>query len=159
MARRRFILVVAGLLSFSAVTTSLAQGKSGNRPGRGTAAVRERWSQMSPEDRNTFRRNAERWVQLSPEQQMIMRQRELLRRQQIKQEAEVALREAGMNLDVEKRRKFEERYAEERRRVERALREEMEAKRRQQLPTVHELLKKEFQGHTHGSASPAHSPK
>ena len=40
---------------------------------------------------------------------------------------------------------FEQRYLQERRRIEHALRQETEAKRQEQLPALRERLKKEFQ--------------
>ncbi len=73
-----------------------------------------------------------------------MREREKLHREQLKREAEKALREAGLRLDQQKRDLFEERYLQERRRIERDLRQEVETKRQQQLPVLQERLKKEF---------------
>ncbi len=73
-----------------------------------------------------------------------MREREKLHREQLKREAEKALREAGLRLDQQKRDLFEERYLQERRRIERDLRQEVETKRQQELPVLQERLKKEF---------------
>lgn len=74
-----------------------------------------------------------------------MRERERLHREKLKREAEAALREAGLRLDQEKRDLFEQRYLQERRKIERELSQDVEAKRRQQLPALNERLKKEFQ--------------
>ena len=74
-----------------------------------------------------------------------MRDREKLRRDMIKQEAETALRETGLQLDPQKRTQFESRYVEERTKIEHAMRLELESKRRQQLPALIDRLKKEFQ--------------
>ena len=74
-----------------------------------------------------------------------MREREQLRHEQLQREADKALREAGLRLDQEKRELFEQRYLQERRRIERELRQEVEAKRHEQLPALQERLKKEFQ--------------
>ena len=74
-----------------------------------------------------------------------MREREKVHREQLQREAEKALREAGLRLDQEKRDRFEERYLQERRRIERDLRQEVETKRQQELPVLQERLKKEFQ--------------
>ena len=73
-----------------------------------------------------------------------MRQREKVHREQLQREAEKALREAGLRLDQQKRDLFEERYLQERRRIERDLRQEVETKRQQKLPVLQERLKKEF---------------
>lgn len=97
--------------------------------------------QLSPEDRQTFRKNAERWLQMSAEERKLMRDREQLRRERIKTEADAVLRDSGLRLDPTKRDLFQERYLEERRRIDRELRQEYELRRQQQL----ERLKKEFQ--------------
>jgi hypothetical protein len=107
--------------------------------------TRDRWFSLSPEERQTFQRNAERWMQMGPEERNRMRERERLRHEQLKREAEKALRDAGLRLDQEKRDLFEQRYLQERRRIERELRQEAEAKRHEQLPALQERLKKEFQ--------------
>ena len=97
--------------------------------------------QLSPEERQTFRKNAERWLQMSAEERKLMRDREQLRRQRIKSEADAVLRDSGLRLDPGKRDLFQERYLQERRRIDRDLRQEYELRRQQQL----ERLKKEFQ--------------
>jgi hypothetical protein len=97
--------------------------------------------QLSPEDRQTFRKNAERWLQMSADERKLMRDREQLRRTRIKNEADAVLRDSGLRLDPTKRDLFQERYLEERRRIDRELRQEYELRRQQQL----ERLKKEFQ--------------
>jgi hypothetical protein len=100
---------------------------------------------MSPEDRQVFRRNAERWMRMNPAERNLMREREKLHREQLRREADAALRDAGLRLDQEKRELFEQRYLQERRKMERALRLEIETKRTQELPALNERLKKEFQ--------------
>jgi len=84
-------------------------------------------------------------MQMGPQERNLMREREKVHREQLKREAEKALREAGLRLDQQKRDLFEERYLQERRRIERDLRQEVETKRQQQLPVLQERLKKEFQ--------------
>ena len=110
---------------------------------RGSA--HDRLFQLSPEERQTFKRNAERWLQMNPEQRNILREREKVRRQQMKNEAEAALRDAGIRVDPNARDQFESRYLQERKRIERDLRQEVEAKRQQQLNERKERLKTEFQ--------------
>jgi len=55
------------------------------------------------------------------------------------------LRDTGLRLEGEKRAQFEQRYLQERRRIEHSLRQETDSKRQQQLPQLQERLKKEFQ--------------
>ena len=84
-------------------------------------------------------------MQMSPQERDLMRQREVLRREKLKREADQALRDAGLRLDQEKQTLFEQRYLQERRRIERELNQETEARRKQQLPALNDRLKKEFQ--------------
>jgi hypothetical protein len=74
-----------------------------------------------------------------------MREREKAYRDRVKVEVDTALRDSGLRLDGEKRAQFEQRYLQERRRIEHTLRQETEAKRQEQLPALKERLKKEFQ--------------
>ena len=100
---------------------------------------------MPPAARQNFRRNAERWMQMSPEERNVMRQRENLRRETIKRETEAAVRDSGLHLSPQERAQFESRYIQERQKVERTLRQQIEAERQQQLPELIRQLKKEFQ--------------
>src|SRR5438067_13689028 len=106
---------------------------------------RQRWIAMPPEDRQIFRRNAERWMQMGPEERKVLRERERVYRERVKVEVDNALRDSGLRLEGERRDQFEQRYLQERRRIEHALRQETEAKRQEQLPALRERLKKEFQ--------------
>jgi hypothetical protein len=104
----------------------------------------ERFMALPPQDRQIFQRNAERWMQMGPEERMIMREREKIYRARLSREVDAALRESGLHLEGEKRTQFEQRYLQERRRIEHSLRQEVESKRQQQLPALQERLKKEF---------------
>jgi len=99
---------------------------------------------MSPDDRQRFRSNAERWLRMAPEEQRALRNQESLRRQRIRREADAAIEQSGLHLEAEKRELYERRYLQERRRIERGLRQELEEKRRRELAPVMENLKKEF---------------
>jgi hypothetical protein len=124
-------------------------------------STQERWRSLPPAARQDFRRNAERWVQMSSEQRKILRERENLRQQQIKRETEAALRDSGLRLDQQKRNLFESRYMQERRRMERTLRQQIENERQQQLPALIQQLKREFQLEPSdgATAKPVDSPK
>jgi hypothetical protein len=107
--------------------------------------ARQRWRAMPPEDRQVFRKNAERWMQMGPEERKVMREREKIYRAQVQREVDTALRDTGLRLEGEKRTQFEQRYVQERRRIEHSLRQEIDSKRQQQLPVLQERLRKEFQ--------------
>ena len=82
---------------------------------------------------------------MRPEEQKVMREREKVYRERVKQEIDAAIRDSGLCLEGEKREQFEQRYLQERRRIEHAIHQETEAKRQQELPQLQERLKKEFQ--------------
>jgi hypothetical protein len=115
--------------------------------------ARQRFMAMPPQDRQIFQRNAERWMQMGPDERRIMRERERIYRAQVSREVDAALRESGLRLEGEKRAQFEQRYLQERRRIEHSLRQEIESKRQQQLPVIQERLKKEFQETSPSSTS------
>jgi hypothetical protein len=99
---------------------------------------------------------------MSPQERQLMRQREALRREQIRRETETALRDSGLTLDPERRNLFESRYIQERRKIEQLLRHQIEAERQQQLPSLIQQLKKEFQPQQSSGApamKPTESPK
>ena len=100
---------------------------------------------MPPAARQNFQRNAERWLRMSPAERNVMRQRENLRRETIRRETDAALRDSGLRLNPQERAQFESRYIQERRRVERTLRQQIESERQQQLPALIQELKREFQ--------------
>jgi hypothetical protein len=113
---------------------------------------------MSPEDRQRFQSNVERWRQMPPEERRELREREGWRQERLKKEADAAVRASGLQLEAERRQQFEQRYMQERKRIEQELRRELREKRERELAPVVERLKKEFtpQG---GSATPgANSP-
>jgi hypothetical protein len=151
VGRKLYVVGLISALSISVSSFAFAQGRPqsfgarkgvfNRHNGQFKGAARERWFQLSPEDRQTFRKNAERWLQMSPEERKVMRDREILRRERIRNEAEAVLRDSGLRLDQTKRDLFQERYLQERARIDRELRQEYETRRQQQL----ERLKKEFQ--------------
>jgi hypothetical protein len=125
-------------------------------------SVRERWLAMPPAARQNFRRNAELWMKMSPEQRNVMRQREKMRRQIIRREADAAVRDSGLKLTPQERARFESRYIQERKKVEQALRQQVETERQKELPALIQQLKKEFQLDQPAKspvAKPAASPK
>ncbi|MDQ6654251.1 MAG: hypothetical protein M3Y80_00360 [Verrucomicrobiota bacterium] len=111
---------------------------------------------MTPQDRQRFQQNMERWRQMPADERSELRERERLRQERIRREAEVALRESGLQLENEKRQQYELRYMQERRRVEQELRRELQDRRQRELAPVVEQLKREF-APQQPSASPATS--
>src|SRR5438477_6739410 len=109
------------------------------------SSIRGRWQAMPPGARQNFQRDAERWMRMSPEERNVMRQRENLRRETIKRETEAAVRDSGLHLSPQERAQFESRYIQERRKVEQTLRQQIEAERQKELPSLIQQLKKEFQ--------------
>ncbi len=150
MDRRRICiaLIASGVLSLFVAEPARAQpppgGGGGKFFGRRFHGARERWRQMSPEDRQRFRTNAERWLNMSPEERRVLRDREGARHLRLQHEADAALQQSGLELEAEKREAYERRYIQERRRIERAIRLEVEEKRQKELAPVQEQLKKEF---------------
>ena len=142
-----------------------AQGRTAPAPASAMGAEQNRLRNMSPEDQQRFQANIERWRQMPPAERREMRERLGWRQQRLKREAETALRDLGLQLEAEKRAKFEERYMEERKRIEHELRQEYREKRRRALAPVVERLKKELVGpeaspkaSAGGSATPSPSP-
>ena len=124
--------------------------------------MRERWMAMPPAARQNFQRNAERWLRMSPAERNVLRQRENLRRETIRRETDAALHDSGLRLNPQQRAQFESRYIQERRKVERSLRQQIEAERQKELPALIQELKKEFQIDQPTKSSPAkpiESPK
>jgi hypothetical protein len=117
---------------------------------------------MPPDARQNFQRNAQLWMQMSPEQRNLMRQRENARRQIITREADAAVRDSGLKLNPQERAQFESRYIQERRKVERTLRQQAEIERQKEIPALIQQLRKEFQLDEPGKSpatKPAGSPK
>jgi hypothetical protein len=82
-----------------------------------------------------------------------------LRQQRIRTEADAALRDSGLRLEAEKREQYEQRYLQERRRIEQALRQELEERRRRELAPVVEQLKREFSQQGQGQGQQPSSPQ
>lgn len=152
MGRHAYTVAIAALVSLALAESSFCQvppqqpngGAGHGRTHRRNGPGAERWRAMPPAERQRFQSNAERWAQMPPEQQRILREREAIRRQRVQREADVALRQSGLELEAERREQYERRYLQERRRIEQALRQELEERRQRELAPVVELLKREF---------------
>lgn len=166
MGRQSFIVIALLCCSLTAASDAFGQGPAPPRfrshpfPRRPLMVNpdRQRFNQLSPEERQAFQRNAERWLKMNPEQQKVLREREQVRRTQLKAEAEAAMRQMNLRLDTNAQGQFEARYMQERRRMERQLRQEAETKRQQELPQLNERLKSEFQSRQGNATGDAGSP-
>jgi hypothetical protein len=120
---------------------------------------------MSPADRQRLRSNAERW------QHMNRRGAKGFSRATAMAAAASEARRGGcdsrlgLQLEAERRAQFEQRYIEERRRIDQELRRELREKRQRELAPVVEKLKKELSDKPgsgssgSSSGSPSGSPK
>jgi hypothetical protein len=165
VGRQSFIVIALACCSLTAASVALGQGQVTPRfrshsfsRGPMVNPNRQRFNQLTPDERQAFRRNAERWLKMNPEQQKMLREREQVRRAQLKAEAEAAMRQMNLRLDTNAQGQFEARYMQERRRMERQLRQEAEARRQQELPQLNERLKSEFQSRQGNATGNAGSP-
>ena len=169
--RRRYFYALSASAALSILAGSIF-GQAPAQPGRSAVGVapapariapaprpgRDRWRNMSPEDRQRFQSNIERWRQMPPAERRELRARAGWRHERLQRELEAAVRDSGLQLEAEKRAKFEERYMQERKRIEQALRQELKEKRQRQLAPVVERLKKEFELQSSATPLPRATP-
>ena len=110
--------------------------------------VRKAVEALTPEQRKRFQENFLRWSNLSPEEKKSLADRETFRRKRIAEDIDAALKEAGLELDADRRELFARRYGEERHKIEEQLRKELDEKRRPLLKEMIARLKAEFSGGT-----------
>ena len=117
--------------------------------------VRKAIEALTPEQRKRFQENFQRWSNLPPEEKKALADREIFRRKKIAEESDAALKEAGLELDPERRELFARRYGEERHKIEEQLHRELDDKRRPLLKEVIARLKAEFSTSAPAPARPA----
>ncbi len=83
---------------------------------------------------------------MTPEEQELYRDRELFRREKVAEEIQDAINKSGLKLDDDQREVFALRYTQERRKIEEALRKEMDQKRHTMVGDMLARLKLEFSG-------------
>jgi dsDNA-binding SOS-regulon protein len=110
------------------------------------------FEQLTPDQKNKFLENLDQWKAMSPEEQELFRDRELFRRQKIASEIQDALGKSGLHLDDDQREVYVLRYTQERRKIEEALRKEMDHQRQVMVADMLARLKVEF------SSTPAPAP-
>lgn len=119
-------------------------GKRGQDASPEFENVRKALDALTPEQRRRFQDNFWRWTNLSPDEKKALRDRDEIRRKLMREEVEAALKEAGLELDGERKAEFFRRYAQERRKIEEQLRQEMAARRKPMVREVIARLKAEF---------------
>ena len=121
--------------------------------------VRKALEALTPEQRKRFQENFQRWSNLSPEEKKALADRDAFRRKKITEDIDAALKEAGLELDPERREFFAKRYGEERHKIEEQLRKELDEKRRPLLKDVIAKLKAEFSGGTPSAGADPAAPR
>lgn len=116
--------------------------------------ARRLFEQLSPDQQKKFLDNLGQWKNMPPEEQELFRDRELFRREKIAQEIQQAINKSGLRLDEDQREVYALRYTQERRKIEEALRKEMDQKRQSMVAEMLDRLKREFAA----SAAPASKP-
>jgi hypothetical protein len=108
--------------------------------------ARRLFEQLSPDQKNKFLDNLDQWKAMTPEEQELYRDRELFRREKVAEEIQDAINKSGLKLDDDQREVFALRYTQERRKIEEALRKEMDQKRHTMVGDMLARLKLEFSG-------------
>jgi hypothetical protein len=108
------------------------------------AAARHLFEQLSPDGQKKFLDNLDQWKAMSPEEQELYRDRELFRREKINQEIQDAISKSALKLDDDQREVYVLRYTQERRKIEEALRKEMDQQRQSMVADMLARLKIEF---------------
>lgn len=106
-------------------------------------AMRE-LQKLSPEKRADLWKAVWAVLSLPPEKRQMLLGMDEDRRKMAREEIERSIGENGLQLDEERKKAFVQRYFEERRAIEEALRRESDEKRRQLLGAMRERLKQEF---------------
>lgn len=120
--------------------------------------LEEQIEKLPPDKRRRMLKNAERWKDLSPEQRDHI---QFLRRQykkRVKEGVDEALAASGLKLDAGEREKFEGVYKKYRRNLERQLRQEMDARRKQLLPGMIKEVVAEYKSLPVKTPEPAAGP-
>lgn len=99
---------------------------------------------LTPEQRKRFQENFLRWSNLSPAEKKLLLERGEFRRKKMAEDIDAAIRETGIEFDKPRREHFARRYAQERRKIEEQLRQEMEEKRKPLVQEMVARLKAEF---------------
>lgn len=86
-----------------------------------------------------------------------MRQLYDRRRQEVRDQVQAALKKSGLELNEDQKKRFVERYRDERRKLEEQLRQEMDAARQERMPALIERIEQEIKAEN-DSSTPTPSP-
>ena len=106
--------------------------------------AREAMRELTPEERKKWIENFRRWQDLPPPAKQALLDRQEQFQKRMREDLDNALKQSGLQLNDEQRKRFAERYTEERRRIEEDLRRQMEEQRRPRVDALVEKLKLEF---------------
>ncbi len=121
----------------------------------GDAPLKKLLDRLPPDaDREAFRKNLLRWRDLPPEERNALRGQVDNRGELIKAEVDKTIKDCGLQLSPDQREVFVLRYMQERRKLEKSLRDQMGAERARRLPGIIEQLKKEFPSPAPPTATP-----
>jgi hypothetical protein len=129
------------------------------RPGAGffngpdAEKARQAMQQLTPEERQHFLQRMKEFAELPPEKKKEIFERGEYFRRKMREDVDAAIKESGLNLSDEQKKKFADRYFEERKTIEEELRKQMEEFRKPKLHVLVEKLKQEFASQSSGSNS------
>jgi hypothetical protein len=106
--------------------------------------ARQALQQLTPEERQRFLQRIKEFSELPPEKKKEIFERGEYYRRKMREDVEAAIKESGLNLTDEQKKKFAERYFEERKTIEEALRKQMEELRKPKLHVLVDKLRQEF---------------
>lgn len=119
-------------------------GFGGPFGGPDSEKARQAFQQMTPEEKERWVKSFKQFSDLPPEKKMEIFHRSEYFRKKMKEDVEDALKQSGLNLSDEQKKKFAERYFEERRVMEEDLRKQMDELRKPKIQALVEKLKTEF---------------
>jgi len=109
---------------------------------------------MEPEQRQRFWQNLQKWQNMDAEEKDYLRNRVQGMQEEIRKEASQALAKSGLKLDGDRKEVFELRFFQERRKLERDLREKMERDRQDGMRAIIVRLRKEFEPYAEKKPEP-----
>jgi hypothetical protein len=110
---------------------------------------------LTTDQKNQLMENIKAWQQISPDLKQALRNRDSLLRKKFNDEVDAALGDTPVS--TEQRAAFEERYRDERKKVDLALRAELESRRKAALDEVVQRLKKTLTAPKETAPAPAQS--
>jgi hypothetical protein len=127
------------------------QGGPGFFAGPEAEKARQAFQQMNPEERQRWMQRFKEFAELPLEKKKEIFDRIEYGRRKMREDVEAAVKESGLTLNDEQKKKFSERYFEERKKLEEDLRKQMEEMRRPKVQALIERLKQEFAAQSSGT--------